>query len=64
MGFTRSAIVRMCKLNQCNQGREDCPDPEQCAEFDGSYIDKLIGFGLCVISAAAVLAFIFYLVNV
>lgn len=56
--------MRMCKLNQCNQGREDCPDPEQCAEFDGSYIDKLIGFGLCVISAAAVLAFIFYLVNV
>jgi hypothetical protein len=56
--------VRACKLNQCNQGREDCPDPEQCAEYEGTYTDRLIGFALCVVSALTVLSFLVYVVGV
>ena len=49
-----------CKLDQCRQGRDDCPDPQQCQECDDDYIHKLIGFVLCVVSALVVLSFLYY----
>jgi len=55
-------MMRVCRLDQCRQGRDPCPDPEQCCEYyEGTPSDRLLGVLLCVASAAVVVSFVVYL---
>jgi hypothetical protein len=52
--------MMQCKGN-CDQGRLDCEHPDMCVEYEGTYVDKLIGFALCLISALTVFSLLLYI---